>query len=1034
MKVLTLLILISNILFSQNKIFKLDDFENLTYWEIIKSEGAEIKISNADGLKGKCIRIDYNFKYGTGYCGIQRKLELDLPDNYRFSFFVKANSPNNNFEIKFLDDSRENVWWMNNQNFEFPRNWKKFSVRKRNILFAWGSTQSKDFSSFKYLEFTIASFTGGSGTIFLDELEFEEIIDTGEIKLKIYPEIKSIIDNDHKTQFSTSQKSISLLFDTEKLFEFGGLKIDWGSNYKKDLIVYESADSNNWNKISDIKAISKKYSYLYFKDLETRYIRINVVSKQGIKISDIKFFDYQFAESKNNIFFDLAETNYSKFLPRYFKKEATYWTVSGMRDDNREALIDFDGMIEVDKNQFSIIPFIEIDKKILTHYDFTLNQKLEDGYLPLPSVEWNSKNLKLKIQVFSWGVPEKSTKLFIEYQLINQSRKKLNGKLHLALIPANVNPYYQSTFNPGGASKIDSIFFEGNNFIINGKKLTSNSTASKKITFDFITNDAISALVENNFTGQVFSNDKSGLNSGLMSLPFNLNTKDTIKFRLIYDYYDTIHPSLAKRDFDDYFLREKNECLNFWKETLNKTEFIGSENIEKLFKIVKSNLAYILINKDESAIQPGSRTYERSWIRDGSLTSTALLRFWFDYDVKKFFHWYDKFIFENGKVPCVVDKRGPDPVDENDSHGQFLYLLYTYFQFNKDTALLRSFFPKVKKIVGYIDSLTNLRKIEKYKLDSLSAYYGLITESISHEGYPKPVHSFWDDFFTILGLNDATNVAYILGEKEFYIKFKKIKNEFQENLTKSINKTIETHKIDYIPGCVELGDFDPTSTSIALFPCNQLHFLPQLSLKNTFERYYDFIFNRDEKNNFMSFTPYEIRNINSYLLLDQKDRALKLLNFMLRYQRPSGWNHWAEVVWRDSAIPGYIGDMPHTWVGSEFINAFRNMFVYEDEVDSSLKLFMGFSEGFLNQQNFFEIKNLRTIFGPINLKIEKLNENQFNIELNGKLNLNGWKIYVYNLVNKNLSSVFINDKETFSFDNQKIEINEFPAKIIIKTH
>lgn len=31
-------------------------------------------------------------------------------------------------------------------------------------------------------------------------------------------------------------------------------------------------------------------------------------------------------------------------------------------------------------------------------------------------------------------------------------------------------------------------------------------------------------------------------------------------------------------------------------------------------------------------------------------------------EVKEFAEWYAKYLYKNGKVPCVVDKRGPDPV------------------------------------------------------------------------------------------------------------------------------------------------------------------------------------------------------------------------------------------------------------------------------------------------------------------------------------------------------------------------------------
>lgn len=1033
MKAFLLFFFFSFFLYAQHRAVLLDNFEDLSEWTIIKSDGAEIKFSSVDGKIGKCIRIDYNFKYGTGFCGIQKRLKIKLPETYRFSFYLRAESPNNNFEIKFLDDSRENVWWMNNRNFEFPNDWKKFFVRKRNIHFAWGPNQNKEFQEFSYIEFTIASFSGGQGTIFLDELIFEEILDTSLTQLKILPnKYNALIDGDNKTSITVTNKKTSFIVDFGKLFEIGGLKILWGNYLKKNLSIYESSDKINWNRILEVRDIFKKISYFQFKDLETKFLKFEITSNQKIKINDLKFYDYQFSDSKNNIFFDMAESGYKKFLPSYFSKKATYWTIVGMINDEKEALIDTDGMIEVDKNSFSILPFIEKDNKILTYTDFQKNQKLVYNYLPIPVVEWKSKDLKLIISSFSWGIPNKSTKLFVEYEVINLSRKKLSGKFHLAIVPFQVNPYYQFLNNPGGVSKIESINSSNNYFIIDGKKLAFNRKNVFTQVFDFNRNDVISALAEKNFVGQKSTSNTLKLNSGLLTYNFSIVSGDTFKLKLIYDYYNSMYSSLNEEEFERYINSEKDKCVNFWNEALNKTYLSGSPKVESLFNIVRSNLAYILINKDGAGIQPGSRSYERSWIRDGSLTSTALLRFGFNYDVREFIRWYASYIYDDGKVPCVVDYRGPDPVDEHDSHGEFLYLLYTYFEFTKDTSLLREIYPTVKKIVDYIDSMTSLRKNNKYQVDSLKVFFGLMPESISHEGYSaKPMHSFWDNFFTIRGLNDATKIAYLLGENNDYEKFLKLRDEFQINLINSINRTISIHKIDHIPGCVELGDFDPTSTSIVFFPSNFNKYLPQFELKNTFDKYYDFITQRKFNDEFINFTPYELRNINSFLLLNQKERALELLNFMLKYQRPAGWNHWAEVVWYDEQLPAFIGDMPHTWVGSDFINAFRNMFVYEDESDSTLKMLMGFDESFLDYKGSFEIKNLLTIGGPLNLRIRKINEHQINIEIDGELKLCSRKIHLINPLNKKIKSILINGIENNNFDEQKIQLLEVPAYLQI---
>lgn len=101
----------------------LDEFKTTDGWKTYKSDGVEIKTSTSDGYKGKCIRVDYNFTKGPGYGGIQKVIPIEFPENYQFTFYLKAKSPNNNLEFKLIDASGENVWWMNNCNYEFPVEW-----------------------------------------------------------------------------------------------------------------------------------------------------------------------------------------------------------------------------------------------------------------------------------------------------------------------------------------------------------------------------------------------------------------------------------------------------------------------------------------------------------------------------------------------------------------------------------------------------------------------------------------------------------------------------------------------------------------------------------------------------------------------------------------------------------------------------------------------------------------------------------------------------------------------------------------------
>ncbi|KAG1319051.1 hypothetical protein G6F63_014925 [Rhizopus arrhizus] len=81
----------------------------------------------------------------------------------------------------------------------------------------------------------------------------------------------------------------------------------------------------------------------------------------------------------------------------------------------------------------------------------------------------------------------------------------------------------------------------------------------------------------------------------------------------------------------------------------------------------------MLISRVGPRLQPGTRSYARSWIRDGAMISEGLLRMGRSDAVRDYINWYAPYQFENGKVPCCVDARGSDPVPENDSHGELIY-------------------------------------------------------------------------------------------------------------------------------------------------------------------------------------------------------------------------------------------------------------------------------------------------------------------------------------------------------------------------
>jgi len=696
-------------------------------------------------------------------------------------------------------------------------------------------------------------------------------------------------------------------------------------------------------------------------------------------------------------------------------------------------------MVELEKGKFSVEPILISKGKLYNWHNVAVSQTMGNDPNPenftfLPGVDWKMDHLKLSTEITSNGEANVNSNLYIKYTLINTSDEEQNVDFLLLIRPFQVNPYYQNLNLEGGVGKIENIkALNDQSVLVDNKTIYTSLPFQQFSAFTLKDGNVVQLLKNNHFNNKANVTDTQKLATGVMQYSLTLQAQETKVFYLKSPFHNTI--STLNDITNAAMQKDFNQGVEYWKTRTNHIKFNLPASADKIIDTYKSQLVYILINRDKAGIQPGSRSYERSWIRDGSLTSSALMKSGIVPEIKDYIDWYSGFLYEDGKVPCVVDKRGPDPVPENDSHGQFIYAIKEYYNFTKNVNFLKEKNEKVLKAVSYIEKLIALRSTDHYKNgnDSIRAQYGLVPESISHEGYSaKPMHSYWDDFFTIKGLKDAVEIQKLLGNKEEEIRIAKLRDTFTVNLYNSINLAMKNHNIDYIPGCAELGDFDATSTTVALTPVNEFANLPQPQIYNTFEKYYDYFVKR--KNNtidWVNYTPYENRVIGSFIMLNEPEKAHELIEFFLNDLKPKAWNHWSEVVWKDERFPGYVGDMPHTWVGSDFVNAIRSMFVYENEMDESLVLAAALYQDWIDNPKGMSVENLPTYYGEVSYSIKK-DGNKYTFDITGDLKLpkNGLKIQNFNL-DKMPTKVLVNGDEIKFFTNNVIQIQQVPAKVEI---
>jgi len=837
-------------------------------WKAVPASGVEMKLTQADALK-----IDFDFRGRAGYAIARRDGRITLPENFELTFRIKGpDAPRNSLEVKFVQG--ENVWWTVRREYDFPRDWRRVSVKKRQLEFAWGRAGPSPLpKTIDALELVVTAGTGGKGTVWIDDVEIRSL-DTAPGPPPSAP--------------------------------FRGDDIDLGARYEIGGAVAEtpirslatSIDGKEW----ETHTFDRPATWIPLFDTDARYLRTPGAKSLRV-LPPMK--------DDNAFFTAVAAAHRRGLFPRYLLGEQSYWTIlGGTNGEEEEALFSEDGAVEAGHARFSVEPFLLLDGKLVTWNDVAIEQR--EG----PQVVWK-KHLTITPR-YDNGT------LKVRYEVAP------NAKLLLAIRPFQVNTPWQFLNRTGGVVRIRAID--------DGLTVHADQTKSLRV---------------------VESSSRRSLTTRRL------------------DDSTTLPETNVAGDYESRFLQFDEPDVtveiplsspgNQQPATSNFSLDLPAE--PRLAKTLDAQLRYILINLDQKAIHPGSRSYERSWIRDGSLTSEALLRMGQYEVVKEFIEWYAKAIREDGYVPCCVSPAGADPVPEHDSHGQFIYLVAEYYRHTGDRALVDKMLPTIRKVVSFIDKLRHERMTPPYEG---TPFYGMVPESISHEGYSaKPMHSYWDDLFVLKGLKDAAYLEEVVTRSTLLGRgasspegtpneqratsnaTAQLAASFRKDLLASIAKTMQAHAIDYIPGSVELGDFDATSTTVAVTPVDAD--LPRVPLLRTFEKYWEHALEP------RMYTPYELRVVGTLVRLGRADRARTLLNYFFEDQRPAAWYQWAEVVRANPREGGFLGDMPHTWVGSDFIRGALDFFAYED--DDALIVGAGIAVEWARQG--VRVRGLSTHYGTI---------------------------------------------------------------------
>ncbi len=1040
----------------------LDSFDNPEKWHVIASTQVSGSIRAVNDENGRSLCLDYNFNGVSGYVGIQHDLVIEYPDNYRFDFKLRGESPDNDLQFKLIDASGDNVWWVNRPKYRYPGDWTPVRYKSRHVGKAWGPSADPQLRSSAKIEFTINNSSGGKGAVCFDALTLTPLpVDEGSPLKATVSTSKTApgsigehaVDDDPSTVWRTlptvelraaKQRSSTgmwavwgptLTLDLGRIREFGGLVLQWGEHPATAYEISASDDGMQWRILRSVENGNGGRDDIALPESEARYLRI--LPEQGpgadFTLAEIAVEPLAYAATVNDFIAAVAKDSPRGSFPRGFSGEQAYWTILGIDGGTEQGLIGEDGAIEVAKGGFSIEPFVVVDGKTLSWADVAVSQSLQDGYLPIPSVDWSHLDAQLRVTAFADGTPEHS-QLIARYVLRNTSATAHDYTLALAVQPFQVNPPSQFLNTIGGVSRIESLVIQGGVVSVGDRaRVYAHRVPDVAFATLFDAGMASMHLADAVWpTVGTVVNDPTGLASGAMGYRMQLRPGESREVAL------TI-PLTGESNCDGITCtaeQRQDSVAALWREKLDTVRIDVPDEGQPLVDTLRTALAHQLISRIGPRLQPGTRSYARSWIRDGAMISEGLLRMGREDAVRDYLEWYAPFQFDNGKVPCCVDDRGSDPVPENDSHGELIFAIAEYYRYTGDVDFLDRMWPHVRGAFDYMETL-RLSERTAGNLAANPAFYGMMPASISHEGYSaKPMHSYWDNFWALRGYKDAAEMALLIGSRQHEIRMAEARDQFRADIKASLRAATARHSIDYLPGAAELGDFDPTSTTIALAPGGEQaglpdSILPQGLLHNTFERYWrEFEQRRDGKREWKDYTPYEWRNVGAFVRLGWRERAWDAVKFFFDDRAPRGWNQWGEVVSRTPRKPFFLGDLPHAWVASDFMRSALDMFAYTREADNSLVLAAGIPARWL-QGDGIAIDGLRTPQGRLGYALRR-ESNRLVLRFTDSTRLpSGGAVLPWPLPDAQPGRTTI-DRKTAQWRGGELHISSTPSKVVIE--
>ena len=125
--------------------------------------------------------------------------------------------------------------------------------------------------------------------------------------------------------------------------------------------------------------------------------------------------------------------------------------------------------------------------------------------------------------------------------------------------------------------------------------------------------------------------------------------------------------------------------------------------------------------------------------------------------------------------------------------------------------------------------------------------------------------------------------------------------------------------------------------------------------------------------------------------------------------------------------------MPHTWIGSGFIQTVRLSLAYERERDRSLVLAAGVPRRWITDGRHVAVERMPTHFGILGYHLRAESPDRLVLRLSGHMNPPPGGIIVRPPLERPLTAVSVNGRPVDTFTAEEATFWEFPAEVVMES-